>query len=291
MRTTLTYKQVKDCTLSADVIIHERKSPVLIYLHSGGLIFGTRKWLSEDQIDFYANAGYNLVAIDYRLAPETKLTEIIEDIRDAINWVRTSICPSYGINSDRIALLGCSAGAYLSLLIGTMDIRPQAIVSFYGYGDILGDWIAKPSPYYCQRPKVNPTLVRELVGKSELTEGDWSRFEYYLYCRQNGIWLEEVTGLDRDRDEWLLNSLNPIHLLTNQFPPTLFLHGDQDTDVPYEQSVAMNQALQKLGVDSELITIEGADHVFDQHFNDPAVREAFEQIRLFLDRVFNKVGT
>jgi acetyl esterase/lipase len=286
MKKTFIYKQLKECKLSADVIIQARQSPILIYLHSGGLIFGTRKWLSVEQIDFYVNAGYNLVAIDYRLAPETKLTEIIEDIRDALQWVRTSVCPAYGLNPDRIALLGCSAGAYLSLLAGTMEWRPQAIVSLYGYGDIVGDWITKPSPYYCHRPLVSPALARDRVGNTELAEGDWSRFDYYLYCRQNGVWLEEVTGLDRNRDARLLDSMNPMRLLTERFPPTLLLHGDQDTDVPYDQSVAMNLALQKLGVDSELITIEGADHVFDQHFNDPAVRYAFEQIKLFLDRVF-----
>jgi acetyl esterase/lipase len=288
MKITLTYKRLKDCTLSADVFIHGNEFPVLIYLHSGGLIFGTRQWLSEAQIDYYANAGFNIVAVDYRLAPETKLQDIIVDVRDAIQWVRASLCPSYGLDPDRIALVGCSAGAYLSLLMGTAEIRPKAIVSFYGYGDIVGDWITEPSPYYSQKPSVSPTRARELVGTSELAEGDWSRFDYYLYCRQNGVWLEEVTGLDRRKDVRLLSSMNPVDLLSEHFPPTLFLHGDRDTDVPYEQSVIMNQALQRLGVDSELISMEGADHVFDQHFDSPAVQNAFEQIHIFLKRVFRE---
>ncbi|WP_182301347.1 alpha/beta hydrolase family protein [Cohnella cholangitidis] len=50
----------------------------------------------------------------------------------------------------------------------------------------------------------------------------------------------------------------------------------------------MNQALQRLGVDSELIAIEGTYHVFDQHFESPAVQNAFEQIQIFLKRIFRE---
>jgi len=55
----------------------------------------------------------------------------------------------------------------------------------------------------------------------------------------------------------------PVHHVTKDYPPALLLHGDQDTDVPYQQSVMMAEALARAGVEHELITIPGGGHGFD----------------------------
>lgn len=152
--------------------------------------------------------------------------------------------------------MGSSAGGYLSLLIGTIDIRPKVIDSLYTA---------------CQH-----------VGDREVTNGQWERFNYYLYCRQHGVWLKEVTGINNEHDYTKLIQYNPINNITVDFPPTLLLHGDQDTDVPYEQSVLMHKKLKEKGVATKLITIKGADHVFDQNFSDLQVQSAFENVIDFL---------
>jgi len=78
--------------------------------------------------------------------------------------------------------------------------------------------------------------------------------------------------------------LIPIQNVTEDYPPTLLLHGDHDTDVPYEQSVLMYEKLQEKGISSDLITIEGADHVFDQYFHNPDVQQAFTEVIHFLKK-------
>lgn len=108
------------------------------------------------------------------------------------------------------------------------------------------------------------------------------RFNYYLYCRQHGVWLKEVAGINNEDDLTKLIQYNPINNITVDFPPTLFLHGDQDTDVPYEQSVLMHKKLKEKGVATKLIAIKGADHVFDQNFSDLQVQNAFEDVIDFL---------
>ncbi|WP_311279586.1 prolyl oligopeptidase family serine peptidase [Paenibacillus sp. MER 180] len=181
---------------------------------------------------------------------------MIEDIKDAINWVRTKAIEWYDFDVSNIAVMGSSAGGYLSLLIGTIDIRPKVIDSLYTA---------------CQH-----------VGDREVTNGQWERFNYYLYCRQHGVWLKEVTGINNEHDYTKLIQYNPINNITVDFPPTLLLHGDQDTDVPYEQSVLMHKKLKEKGVATKLITIKGADHVFDQNFSDLQVQSAFENVIDFL---------
>ncbi|MNN82412.1 Prolyl oligopeptidase family protein [compost metagenome] len=90
--------------------------------------------------------------------------------------------------------------------------------------------------------------------------------------------------MDRVKDLEALQLFSPILHLTKDYPPTMLLHGNSDTDVPYEQSVIMHEKLQQVGVTSELITIEGGDHAFDQNFYCPVVQDAFQRVNGFLQR-------
>jgi dipeptidyl aminopeptidase/acylaminoacyl peptidase len=64
----------------------------------------------------------------------------------------------------------------------------------------------------------------------------------------------------------------------------LLLHGDKDTDVPYEQSVVMAEQLSRAGVEHELITIRDGSHGFDRKLDDPPVAQAFDRVLAFLQR-------
>jgi acetyl esterase/lipase len=77
---TYVYKIVQDCQIQADVyrLPGEEQQPAILWLHGGGLIFGDRTMLRPEQVEQYLTAGYTVVAIDYRLAPETKLHAILE---------------------------------------------------------------------------------------------------------------------------------------------------------------------------------------------------------------------
>jgi acetyl esterase/lipase len=82
---TYTYKTVKDCTIQADVhrLPGDEVRPVILWIHGGALIFSDRGSVRQHQLPRYLQAGYVVVSIDYRLAPETKLPAIIEDLQDA----------------------------------------------------------------------------------------------------------------------------------------------------------------------------------------------------------------
>jgi dipeptidyl aminopeptidase/acylaminoacyl peptidase len=73
--------------------------------------------------------------------------------------------------------------------------------------------------------------------------------------------------------------------VTRAFPPTLLLHGNKDTDVPYEESVRMAKKLQDNGIPHELITLPDHGHAFDslgEGMKDPLVADAFEQVIRFV---------
>ncbi len=89
---TYTYKTFRNCEICADVFPAQNSSglsPTIIWIHGGGLVFGSRNRINPEPLNRYLGIGCNVVSIDYRLAPETKLQSIIEDIKDACKCVRT----------------------------------------------------------------------------------------------------------------------------------------------------------------------------------------------------------
>lgn len=286
---TYIFKTADGCEIAADVYRppDEATHPVILWLHGGALIFGARSALPTVQMQRYVNAGYVVVSADYRLAPETKLPAIIEDVQDAYRWVRERGRELFRADPERIAVIGHSAGGYLTLMSGfCVAPRPRALVSFYGYGDIIGPWYTRPSAHYNREPAISREEAYGLVGGPPLSaDAGGQRFRFYLYCRQQGIWPQEVGGHDPAQEPEWFTPYCPLCMVTPEYPPTLLLHGDQDTDVPHEQSVLMTEALRRERVEHDLLTMAGRGHGFDhlpEGMADPVVEAAFDKVLEFL---------
>lgn len=291
IKSTHTYKTVGDLKIQADVY---RKSddvvrPAIFWIHGGALIMGNRRGLNHVQAEKYLNAGYVIISVDYRLAPQVKVKQIIEDIEDAYRWVRTEGPKLFRIDPDRIAVIGHSAGGYLTLMSGfVLKPSPRAVVSFYGYGDIAGTWYSKPDPFYNRQPSVTKEEAYQAVGNRVISDDQsGKRGRFYLYCRQQGLWPQEVAGYDPVTEPTRFDPFCPLQNVTKDYPPTLLLHGDSDTDVPYEQSVMMAKELEHNGVPSELITMQGRGHGFDAKMEDPEISATFEHVLKFLNQWMN----
>ena len=264
---TYTYKRVGDLEIKANVYRadDDMVRPVVVWIHGGALIMGGREGVNGRIKKMFLDAGYAIVSIDYRLAPETKLPAIIEDIEDAFKWIREKGPELFNIDSGRIAVLGGSAGGYLTLATGhRVKPRPTVLVAFYGYGDLIGDWYSTPSPHpRHHRSKLPEEQVRRIVSgpavaNSRDRKGNGGAF--YQFCRQRGLWPKEVSGWDPHTQAEKFDPYMPVKNVTPQYPPTLLIHGTEDTDVPYEQSVMMAEQFRKFRVDHELIAIVGGEH-------------------------------
>jgi acetyl esterase/lipase len=264
---THTYKQGEDYSIDLDVYMPDKAKSgltVIIYIHGGALIWGSRENVHKAELDTVLSEGMAYVSIDYRLAPETKLADIKTDIEDVLRWVREDGVRLYGFAANRVAVLGKSAGGYLALLSGTFPNKPDAIVSFYGYGDIVGEWYAKPSKYYLKQPHVSNSEANACITNSILVHaGMEKRWPLYLYTRQTGTWASIVSDYPANKVQTALSPYCPVYNVEAQFPPTLLLHGTADTDVPMEQSAAMHDALTSKGIKAQLRIIPEAEHVFE----------------------------
>jgi len=285
---THVYKQSNLYALNLDTYLPEnpvKNLPVVIYIHGGALIFGSRKDVNENELNAILGEKIAYISIDYRLAPETKLMDIKSDVEDAIRWVREEGSKLYGFDANRVAVLGKSAGGYLSLLSGTFQNKPNAIISFYGYGDILGDWYSRPSSYYTQSPHVSQEEAAKCVTSDILTQADYpERWPLYLHARQTGSWASLVSGYEPHTVYTKLTPYCPILNIDAEYPPTFLLHGAADTDVPVEQSKDMYSALINMNVKAQIYIQPNGDHVFDRFWENKS--EEFGCILSFLKKIF-----
>ena len=289
---TYAYKTIGSLLIRADVYRppDDTIRPAILYIHGGALIMGSRSWLNPVQAKKYLDAGYTIISIDYRLAPQAKLPQIIEDVDDAYRWVRTEGPTLFRIDPNRIAVVGHSAGGYLALMAGVrLKPRPAAVVSFYGYGDITAEWYSRPDPFYNRQPAVSKEEAYQVVGTRVIAEDEAAKRErFYLYTRQQGLWPREVVGHDPDRERKLFDPLCPLRNVTTGYPPTLLLHGDNDTDVPFEQSVLMAKELERHGIQHEFIAMPGRGHGFDADMSDPTIAASFDRVLSFLKKQLSR---
>ena len=264
-----TYKSVGDLRITADVYRPDGATvrPVVVWIHGGALITGNKSGLPRNLLDLCRDEGYALVSIDYRLAPEVKLPEIIADVEDAFAWLRTDGPKLLHIDPERMVIAGGSAGGYLTLTMGArLKQKPKALVAYWGYGDVDGDWYTKPSEHYrTAMPLIEKGEAYKAVGTKPLTgsEADFdgkARGRLYHYFRQNGLWTKEVTGFDPATQSEKLDPYCPVRNITKDYPPTLLVHGTEDTDVPYVLSANMAKQFERFKVPHEFVTVKGAGH-------------------------------
>lgn len=264
---TYIYKKVGSLEIKADVIRDgdDKIRPVVIYIHGGALIVGSREGIYGRAKKMMLDAGYIVVSIDYRLAPETKLPEIIEDLEDAYTWVYKKGPKLFNAETKKIAVMGDSAGGYLTLTSGfRAKPKPAVLVSFWGYGDLIGDWLVKPSTAarFTRNKMTKEEAYRQVSGPpiSNGNDRNGNGGAFFAFCRRQGIWTKEISNWNPIKEKEKFFPYMPVKNVKRDYPPTILIHGTDDSDVPYEQSVMMAEQLKKHGVEHKLITVPGAEH-------------------------------
>lgn len=268
LRHSQVYDTVDGQALSLDVIGARpgERRPALLWIHGGGLIFGSRKVSPRPAfLQVLLERGFVVFSIDHRLAPETKLPAIFDDVLQAWRWLHGKGVQHFGADPDRTVIGGASAGAYLALLAANRATpRPRAVASFWGYGDILAPWETQPSPHYLAMERVSREGAdASLVAPPQQDPAiGIDRSVFYLYCRQQGRWVPEVTGLDTQLDAEELERWCPLRLQSADSPPVVLVHGQDDMDVPHEQSALFAATLERAGVRHRFLSLTGTGHGF-----------------------------
>ncbi|KAJ7680446.1 Alpha/Beta hydrolase protein [Mycena polygramma] len=299
----LVYRQVDGLDLKLDVFLPESatessKAPVFLWWHGGGLLQGTRKAISPHHISAPSKHGLCIVSADYRLAPQTRLPDILADCKSAMDFVRSpafAAATEYRVDASKLIVSGSSAGGWLALLAGSgigyaaCSLEPPSPVSgiaaLYPISDLADRfWTTKQYPVsYMGRTialeEVEPFLDPK-ADKVAFSASDSPRAVFYHYMVQEAI-LESLLlgGTNIPASNF---AIAPA-LRTGKFamPPTYVIHGDIDDKVPCRQARDVVEALREMKVaDVEYEELAGVDHLFDK---DPKCE--MENMYAFVARV------
>ena len=229
-------------------------APCVVIVHGGAWRSGDKSQLRGYGI-LLGRAGYVCIAPEYRLVGEAPWPAQIQDVKAAIRWARAS-AGELGIDPDRLAIEGNSAGAHLALVAGGTPNLPE----FEGEGGNAGvsTAVAAVAAIYPPTIFVDPTTERSKGA------------------------LPLLALIDDGGDAEAARLASPVHHITPGFPPTLLVHGTSDTTVPVSASVRMYEELVAAGVPADLHLYAEQPHAFDAQ---PSFgRQVAAEMLLFLDR-------
>jgi acetyl esterase/lipase len=224
--------------------------PTLVWIHGGGWTGGAKEGALFSLLP-YMEMGWNIVNVEYRLARVSLAPAAVEDCLCALRWVIRN-AKQYNVDTNKIVVSGSSAGGHLALTTGMIPKSAGLDRECPGTEELkvaaVVDWFGI-------------TDVADLLDGANMK----------TYAVQ---WLGSMT----DRVS-IATRMSPLTYVRAGLPPIISVHGDADPTVPYMHSVRLHDALKKVQVDSELITIPGGRH---GGFSRAENERAFTAIKAFL---------
>lgn len=207
--------------------------PIAIIIHGGGYHGGDSKSGSEAYVaDFLAPAGYAVFSINYRLAPKYPYPYMVEDVERAVRFIRYHAREWHG-DGKKIALVGGSAGGYLSNMVGLENLPgdPKA---------------ADP----VDRVSARAQAVVTLYGQSS--------FEFVPLNADVHRFLDPFIAEKGEKEA--IREASPITYVAKGDPPFLEILGDRDEYIPMTEATNLQKALHTVGVSCDIIVIPGGKH-------------------------------
>ncbi|QDT53129.1 Carboxylesterase NlhH [Caulifigura coniformis] len=230
--------------------------PVVVYIHGGGWEGGSKD--AADVLSAFLKSGRVAGAsVGYRLTNEAHWPSQAHDCKAALRWIHRHGA-EYGIDVERIALFGISAGGHLVSLLGTTIGNAEL------EGEI-GEPATSPVRFRCVANFCGPANFLTFESQGSVISGE-----------RPGPVMKLFDGKVSERQEAAKAASPELHVSSDD-PPFLHIHGTKDPLVPYAQAVAFDKALDAVGVSSTLLTGEEGNHVFSSH-------QLRETINVFFDR-------
>jgi acetyl esterase/lipase len=228
-----------DLYLPAD----DAPAPVVVFLHGGGWRLGSRHsagpaYRGADPTPFeqVAQAGIAVASVDYRLSGEAVWPAQLHDAKAAVRWLRAR-ADELGIDPDRVASWGESAGGHLAELLGLVD--DPALEGDVGVTG-TSSAVSAVAAWYA------PSDVAAVAADTGADPTDATTREALL------------VGAAPSAVPDVAAQASPITHVSPAAPPFLLLHGRADRFIPVAQSERLAERLP----DVTLHTYDGADHMW-----------------------------
>jgi len=225
--------------------------PCVIVIHGGSWSSGDNNQVPELN-GILADAGYQVFAINYRLAPQHHFPAPVDDVNATISYIK-SHSNDFQADTNKIILLGRSAGGQIALTTAYASVNHNiaAVVAYYSPTDMEWDYQFPTSKWVMDSRKI---------------------MENYF-----GGTIQQV------KQNYLAGS--PILQVNKVTPPTLFIHGKNDILVAHQNSVRLQKVLDANQVNNYILSLPWATHGCDFNVNGPSGQISSQTVLYFLDRV------
>lgn len=237
--TDIEYARVGDRALMLDLHLpKEPNPPLIVYVHGGAWRAGSK---SDVPIAPLIAHGFAIASVDYRLSTEAQFPAQVHDIKAAIRFLRAK-SDLFHLNTQRIAIIGSSAGGHLAALVGVTN----GVKELEG---TEGEHLTQSSDVQC---------IVSLYGASNLQTILSQSTEFGLRMRVPALQL--LLGGQPDEKPELAKLASPVAQLDKADPPLLLLHGTDDPQMPPQQSDEFTKAYRALQLDVTLVPMKGSKH-------------------------------
>ena len=246
----------KDLALDLYVPAGAAKPALLVWVHGGAWRSGTK---AKPPMAFVEN-GIAMASLDFRQSTDARFPAAVHDIKAAIRFLRAK-ASEYGYRADRIAICGSSSGGHLAALVGVSNGHKELEGAVGGHLNQSSDVSA----------------IIDYYGASNLTTILTQSTPFGLNMRRPA--LELLLGALPDGAPRLAELASPVVHVDRNDPPLLIFHGDQDPQMPINQSHELQGAYEKMGLDVYFDVVHGAAHGGDQFFSKDRVARAVAFLR------------
>jgi acetyl esterase/lipase len=227
------------------------KRPCLLVVHGGSWSSGDSKQL-RDLNSYLAHNGYNVAAINYRLAPKYQTPAPVEDIKNALAYFRKH-AEELHIDTNKFVFLGRSAGSQIAMMAAYTlhDKDIKGVIDFYGPADMVWGY-SIPS---------NPLIMNSRAVMDAYVGGPYSKIpQKYHDC-------------------------SPLFFVDKNSVPTLIIHGTNDVLVSWIHSHKLDVKLTENGVKHYWLQLPWATHGFDYNLYGPGGQLSTYAVEQFLNAV------
>jgi acetyl esterase/lipase len=252
------YARAGDLSLKLDLYQPARDgAPLLVWLHGGAWERGSKSPMPLERL---VERGFAIASVDFRPASVAPFPAQVHDIKAALRFLRSQ-ADRLGYEATRIGILGASSGGHLAALVGTTNGRRDLEGDLGEHRDTSSDVQA----------------IVSYFGASDLTTILAQSTPFGLGIRTPA--LKAFLGALPEENEAVAKLASPVFQVDSSDPPLLLLHGDQDPQMPINQSHELEGAYEKLGLDVGLIVVHGAAHGGNAFYD----AERIERVATFLN--------
>ena len=231
-------------------------APLLVWLHGGAWENGNK---SAMPLAPFVDRGFAVASVDFSPASKARFPGQVHEIKAAIRFLRAEAA-RYGYDASRIAIMGASSGAHLADVVGTSNGNAEL-------EGTLGDHRDQSSEVHAIVSYFAATNLTTILAQST---------PFGLNIREPA--LQRLLGAPPKEAEALAKLASPVFQVDRNDPPLLLLHGDQDPQMPINQSHELEGAYERQGLQVDFIVVHGAAHGGDAFYSP----ENVERVATFL---------